>query len=199
MPPPVPPSVKLARMIIGRPISRSASRASSIVCTMRLLGTSRPILSIAFLNDSRSSALAMTSSLAPISSTPELLQNAAAGQIHRHVEARLAAQRRQQGVGPFLFDDLLDVLPGDRLDVRAVGRLRIGHDRRRVRIDQHDLVTVFPQRFARLGAGIVEFAGLTDDDRAGADDQNFVDVVATRHGVGFLDLESDEVRRTSSL
>ena len=53
-------------------------------------------------------------------------------QVHRRVEAGLPAERRQQRVGPLLLDDLLDDLPGDRLDVGAVGRLRVGHDRGRV-------------------------------------------------------------------
>ena len=111
-----------------------------------------------------------------------LLQHAVPPQVHRQVEARLPAERRQQRIGPLLLDHLLDDLPGERLDVRAVGRRRIGHDRGRVRVDQHDLVALFAQRLARLRAGVVELAGLADDDRAGADDQNLLDVVASRHG-----------------
>ena len=52
-----------------------------------------------------------------------------------------------------------------------------------LRIDQHDLVALFAQGFAGLGAGIIEFAGLADDDRAGTDEQDFVNIVATRHGL----------------
>ena len=37
------------------------------------------------------------------------------------------------------------------------------------------------RRLARLGAGVVELAGLADDDRAGADDQDLLEVVASRH------------------
>ena len=48
----------------------------------------------------------------------------------------------------------------------------IGHDRGRVRVDQHDLVALFAQGLAGLRAGVVELAGLPDDDRAGADEQN---------------------------
>jgi hypothetical protein len=33
-------------------------------------------------------------------------------------------------------------------------------------------IAFLPQRLARLRAGIIEFAGLADDDGAGADDQN---------------------------
>jgi hypothetical protein len=60
----------------------------------------------------------------------------------------------------------------ERLDVGRIGHLRVGHDRRRVRVDQHDAVPLLAQRLAGLGAGVVELAGLADDDRPGADDQD---------------------------
>ncbi len=37
------------------------------------------------------------------------------------------------------------------------------------------------QRFAGLGAGIVELAGLADDDRSGADDEDGMKVGAAGH------------------
>ena len=61
----------------------------------------------------------------------ELLEHAVPGEVHGQVQAGLPAQRRQQGVGPFLFDDLGHDFPGERLDVGAVGRRGIGHDRGR--------------------------------------------------------------------
>ena len=70
MPEPVPPKVKLGRMIAGRPMVSSAARASSSECAMRLRGQARPMASIASRNNSRSSALAMASREAPINSTP---------------------------------------------------------------------------------------------------------------------------------
>src|SRR5262249_244219 len=44
-------------------------------------------------------------------------------------------------------------------------------------------IAFLPQRLAGLGAGIVEFARLTDDDRACADDQDRGDVRSFRHPV----------------
>ncbi len=41
----------------------------------------------------------------------------------------------------------------------------IGHDGGRVGVDQDDLIAQLSQGLAGLGAGIVEFAGLADDDR----------------------------------
>ena len=70
MPPPVPPSVKEGRKTAGRPISSIAAIPSSTVRTSWLRGLSRPITFIASRKSWRSSALAMTSALAPIISMP---------------------------------------------------------------------------------------------------------------------------------
>ena len=43
-------------------------------------------------------------------------------------------------------------------------------------------IAFLAQRFAGLRAGVIELAGLADDDRAGADEQNLLDVGAFRHG-----------------
>ena len=104
----------------------------------------------------------------------KLFEHAVARQIHRHVEPRLPAERRQQRIGPLLLDHLGHDLPGERLDIRPIRRRRIGHDRGRVRVHEHDLVTLFAQRFAGLRARVVELAGLPDDDWPGTDDQNLL-------------------------
>ncbi|OPZ26425.1 MAG: hypothetical protein BWZ02_02030 [Lentisphaerae bacterium ADurb.BinA184] len=71
MPPPLPPMVNDGRMTTGKtaPIAFWAVHASSIECAVPLRGTSSPIPSMACLNCSRSSALAIAAALAPISST----------------------------------------------------------------------------------------------------------------------------------
>ncbi|WP_297095806.1 hypothetical protein [Thermomonas sp.] len=78
------------------------------------------------------------------------------GQVQRAIQRGLPTHGRQQRVGPFLGDDLLDRLPVDRFDVDRVGHVRVGHDRGRVAADQHHLVAPVAQRLARLCAGIVE-------------------------------------------
>ena len=102
-------------------------------------------------------------------------------QVERAIERGLPAHRRQDRVRPLLGDDLLDHLPGDGLDVGHIGHLRVGHDRRRVAVDEDDAVALFAQRLAGLRAGVVELAGLADDDGAGADDQDRFEVAALRH------------------
>src|SRR5690606_28511621 len=88
---------------------------------------------------------------------------------------------RQQGVGTLLLDDPRHGLPLDRLDIGGVGHGRVGHDGGRVGVHQDDPETLFAQRLAGLCAGIVELAGLADDDGPGAEDQNTLDVSAFWH------------------
>ena len=52
----------------------------------------------------------------------------------------------------------------------------VGHDGRRVAVDQHNLDTFFFQCLASLCSSVVEFRCLPDDNRAGADDENFFNV-----------------------
>ena len=69
-----------------------------------------------------------------------LFEHAFAHEVERAVERRLAAHRGQQRAGAFLFDDPRDRAPVDGLDVDRVGHLRVGHDRRGVRVHQDDPV-----------------------------------------------------------
>ena len=102
-------------------------------------------------------------------------------ELDRQVERRLAADGRQHGVRLFALDDALEHLDGQRLDVRPIRQLRVGHDRRRVAVDEDDLESLVTQRLAGLGAGVVELAGLSDDDRARADDENAFQIGSFGH------------------
>ncbi len=113
------------------------------------------------------------------------VKHAGFGQRHGQVEARLPAHRRQQRVGPLLSDDALQNLDGERLDVGGVGHLRVGHNRGRVGVHQHDPVAFLAQRLARLRAGVVELARLADHDRPRADDEDGGDISAFGHGIAF--------------
>ena len=100
---------------------------------------------------------------------PELGEHACLGQLEREVERRLAAERREQGVGPLPFQHSGHAVEIERLDVRPVGESGVGHDRRRVGVDDDGAEAVLPQHLQRLAARVVELARLTDHDRPGAD------------------------------
>ena len=104
-----------------------------------------------------------------------LVEHAGLVQSASEVQAGLAAQVREKGLRAFLLDDLGEAGDVQRFDVGGIGHDRVGHDGSRVGVHEHDLVTLFAQGLTSLGAGIVEFASLTDHDRAGTNDKDFVD------------------------
>ena len=106
------------------------------------------------------------------------IEDAGFGQFDGEVQRGLAAYGGEQRVGAFFGDDLFEIGAAERLDVGAVGQFRIRHDGGRIGIDEDDFVAIGAQGLGGLGAGVVEFAGLADDDGAGADDQDAVEVVA---------------------
>ena len=116
----------------------------------------------------------------------ELVERALPAQRQRAVQRGLAAHGRQQRKAArddvaFLLDDLGDDFGGDRLDIGGISQFRVGHDGGRIGIDEDDAVALFLQRLHRLGAGIVEFAGLADHDGTGADDQDGGDICSFGH------------------
>ncbi len=110
-----------------------------------------------------------------------LIQHTRLVELCAEVQTGLTAEVRQQRVRTLLRDDALQSLHVERLDVCHVRRLRVGHDRSRVGVNQHDLIAELAKRLTRLRSRVVELARLTDDDRTGSDDQYFVDVCSLRH------------------
>ena len=109
---------------------------------------------------------------------------ALAGQLHGEVEAGLAAEPGHYGVRTLVAYDLGYVLKLERLHIHLVGDMGVGHDGGGVGVDQNHLVALFLERQAGLGAGIVEFSGLSDDDRTGAYHHNFAYVSSSGHFSG---------------
>jgi hypothetical protein len=67
------------------------------------------------------------------------------------------------------LDDALQDFNRERFNIDPVGNPLIGHDRRRVGIDENGDYSFFAKGFAGLGSGIVEFGSLTNDNRSGPD------------------------------
>ena len=110
-----------------------------------------------------------------------LIQHARFGQRHGKIQSGLAADGGKQRVGTLAADHFLGELDAQRLDIGAVRQIRIRHDGGRIRIDQNHLVAIRAKRLAGLRAGVIELAGLADDNRPGAHDQDAVNVVTARH------------------
>ena len=110
-----------------------------------------------------------------------LLQNALLGQLDRQIQTRLSAQSRNDGVRALVTDDLRHVFQRQRLHVDLVRNVRVGHDRRRVRVREDHLVSLLFERQTRLRARIVELRGLADHDRARPDHHHLSDIFSFRH------------------
>ena len=112
---------------------------------------------------------------------PALFQNALLFQLHGQVQTGLAADAGDNGVGTLIADDLGDIFQGQGLHVYLIGDDGVGHDGGGVGVAQNYLVALFLQCQTGLGAGVVKFGSLADDDGAGANDQNFLDVRSLCH------------------
>ena len=111
-----------------------------------------------------------------------LLEDAFLVELEREVERRLAAPSvGKHRVRALASDDRFERVPLERLHVGARRQLRIGHDRGRVGVHEDDLVPLGAQALGSLRPRVVELAPLTDDDRPGADQEDFPDVGSARH------------------
>ena len=112
------------------------------------------------------------------------LQDAFLGELDGEVQAGLAAEAGHEGVRTLVADDLGDVFQGEGLHVHLVGHLGVRHDGRGVGVHEDDLVALFLEGDASLRTGVVEFRGLADHDRTGADHEHFPDIFSPRHSSG---------------
>ena len=117
---------------------------------------------------------------------PAFPQNALLFQLHGQIQTRLTADAGDDGVGTLVADDLGDIFQRQRLHVDLVGDDGVGHDGGGVGVAQHHLVALFFQGKTGLRPGVVKLSSLTDDDGAGANDENFLDVGSFCHGVSPL-------------
>jgi len=176
-----PPRMNAGRMITGYPTSAAMASASGTAYATPDGGNPQPDL-----GHRRLEALAVFGSADRLDAGTDHLdavrvEHPGFVERDRQVETGLAAERRQERVGPFAFDDPLDRRDVERLDVGGVGELGVGHDRRRIRIHEDDAKAFFAQHPACLCARVVELARLADHDRPAADQENRLEIVAARH------------------
>src|SRR5208282_298143 len=110
----------------------------------------------------------------------ESIEYARLGKLYRQVQRGLPADRRQDRVRPFALDDLRQHRQRHRLYIGAIRQVRIGHYRRRVRIDQDQPQPFLAQRFDRLRARVIELARLPDDDWPRANQQHRFQILTQR-------------------
>ena len=111
----------------------------------------------------------------------ELFQCAGRVQFDCQVQGGLAAHRRQDCIRTLLADNLADILRRQGFGVNGIGNPRSGHNGGRIRVDQNNAVALLFEGMYRLGSGIVELAGLSDDDRPRAYDKDAVYIFSGRH------------------
>ena len=110
-----------------------------------------------------------------------LVEDTLGGQFECAIQGGLAAHGRQNCIRPLAINDSGNRLPLYGFDVSGIGHRRIGHDRGRIGVDQNDAVPLLAQGLTSLGAGIVELAGLANNNWPGAEDKNTFDIATLGH------------------
>src|ERR1700689_5210204 len=108
-----------------------------------------------------------------------LFKHAAGGKFENKIDGGLPSERRQNCKArarrklPLNTNDLFKIFASKRLDISTIRRLRIGHDSGRVRVSKHNFKALRLKRLASLRAGVVKLGRLPDNNRAGAENQDF--------------------------
>ena len=113
-------------------------------------------------------------------------QNAFFRQLHSQIQTCLTADTGQDGIRSFITQDFCDIFQCQGFHVHFVCDGCVCHDGSRVGVYQYYFIAFFFQGEASLCTCIVEFSRLADDDRAGADDQDFFQVSSLWHKIFLL-------------
>ena len=109
-------------------------------------------------------------------------QNSFFREIDSKIQARLSTECGQKTFGLLFCDDFFKKIYGQRLDIDAVGDMRIRHDRCGIAVDENDFEAFLLQGAASLGACVVKFCRLPYDDWTRADDHDLFQIIFFRHG-----------------
>ena len=127
----------------------------------------------------------MAAASAPINLGAGSLKDTVGDEFHGQVQPVWPPRVGRTASGRSPLDDAGQHRSVERLDVGGVGHLRV----RSMIVAGLELARITRYPSARstrqgLGPGIVELAGLADDDGSGADYQDRLDVVTPGHGIG---------------
>ena len=98
-----------------------------------------------------------------------LLQKSSLLKLHGKVQSCLSSQCWKHAVRLFFDNQLFYNLYGQRLNINSVCNVFIGHNGRRIGVEQNNLNTFLFQRTARLCSGIVKLCRLSNNNRTGTD------------------------------
>lgn len=93
----------------------------------------------------------------------------------------MSAHGGENGVNLSLFEDGSKGFNVEGEEVNVIGGHRIGHDGGWIGIDEGDFNSFFFKGASSLRAGIIEFAGLSDDDGTGTNDEDRFDRMIFGH------------------
>ena len=111
-----------------------------------------------------------------------LLPNAHFITLNAQVQRRLPPHRRQHRINVgMLLKNLFDGSRFQRLEVHVVRHDRVGHDGRRVGIDEGGFDAFFAKGPQGLGSGIIKLASLSNDNRSTANEENRFDAFVFGH------------------
>src|SRR5690625_7166951 len=86
-------------------------------------------------------------------------------ELERYVQGCLAPHCWEERIWALPLYDPLDPLGRDRLDIGPIRQVGIGHDRRRITIDEYDPVSLLTECAHRLSTRIVELTALRSEER----------------------------------
>ena len=97
-------------------------------------------------------------------------------QIVGELERSLAAQRHDDSRWLFCFDDVVDILEGQRFEVEPVAGVVVGRNRLRVAVDHDRLIAGLGELEAGVDTAVIELDALTNTVRSRTEDHDLLTV-----------------------
>ena len=90
------------------------------------------------------------------------LEDAGLIERHRHVECRLSTESGEEPLWPLAFNDALDHLHSEWLEIDNIGDRRVGHDRRRIGVHENRANPFSAECATCLGSRVVKLGRLAN-------------------------------------
>ena len=80
----------------------------------------------------------------------------------------------------FNLDDIHNIFVGQRFKIKPVAGVKVGRNRFGIVVDEYNLVPKLLKRPYAVNGGVVKFDTLTDSDRTGAENDDFLFLVVAK-------------------